>query len=486
MIINNGAPIHSLKEIVLFPFDDYSMPFRNGVELQLVGKETPCGSTKVVLPVGEPGSPDDRAVVYYGSVWKVGDELMMWYLGQANHEDCMFERICFARSKDGYNWEKPDLGLVEYNGSKHNNLVNLNHADCHVQTCTVLYEPNDTEEPFKMVYDRPKHPNRLTVAHSRDGLNWHEYPNQPIGLTLGTSGITKFNGCYHLAGQGGNHSPKEERQLVTWVSHDFQCWQQASCMGLRRHNLPPRPTLSRQHEGEQVHLGAALWNRGNVVLGFYGMWHGHPSNDRRLLTMDLGLAVSNDALHYREPIPDYPIVAAAEDGWKELPLGHTGQPFAGLIQGQGFENIADETLFWYAPWPEMDSDGVRVASWPRDRLGYLRSYFTCRLNFKGPAHVISAPIDLEGKPARMFLNVDDIDQYSKVSVALLDEQFRPIPGYTHDECLAPGSSGLREAVCWRDHQSIDSVGQKIRVRLDFDGVRQEDAKVYAVYLEEVC
>ena len=48
--------------------------------------------------------------------------------------------------------------------------------------------------------------------------------------------------------------------------------------------------------------------------------------------------------------------------------------FPALIQGQGFENVGDETLFWYAPWPEEASDGVRVTSWPRDRLGYFSPY----------------------------------------------------------------------------------------------------------------
>ena len=31
--------------------------------------------------------------------------------------------ICYAISRDGLSWLKPDLGLVEYDGNKHNNLV---------------------------------------------------------------------------------------------------------------------------------------------------------------------------------------------------------------------------------------------------------------------------------------------------------------------------------------------------------------------------
>jgi len=46
-----------------------------------------------------------------------------------------------------------------------------------------------------------------------------------------------------------------------------------------------------------------VWNRGNVLLGIYGQWHGDRSGDRHLVTMDLGLVLSNDGLHYRSPFP---------------------------------------------------------------------------------------------------------------------------------------------------------------------------------------
>ena len=101
--------------------------------------------------------------------------------------------------------------------------------------------------------------------------------------------------------------------------------------------------------------------------------------------MDLGLAVSHDALHYREPIPNFPIVTAAEDSWKRLPEGPWLSKFPALMQGQGFGNIDEETLFWNSPWPEQKSDGVRVAVWPRDRLGYLQAYSREPLT-KGETH----------------------------------------------------------------------------------------------------
>ena len=350
MIIHNGGPRLALDEIVLFPFDDHSLPLQCGVELQLTGHNTLCDHTRIAVGLGNEGAPDSVRVVYYGSVHRVGDELWMWYLGQGPDEG-WHQRVCFATSKDGYHWEKPNLGLVKYRGSRDNNLVDLYQGNDHVQSCVVYHDPEDPDPSrrFKMLVQSShkvgrlgtKYSSNFSAAFSADGLSWRESSCNPVGSWLEMAGGTKHDGCYYVCGQGGQHVGGF-RQLVTHFSYDFENWTEASCMGLRRSNITPRSAVAGSHTGEQIHLGAGLWNRGNVILGFYGMWNGHPSNDRRLVTMDLGLAVSNDALHYREPIPDYPIVSAAEDGWELLPHGHTNVNYPALIQGQGFEQVGDE------------------------------------------------------------------------------------------------------------------------------------------------
>ena len=44
----------------------------------------------------------------------------MWYTG---HDKDNRRLVCYAVSRDGVEWKKPNLGLVEYNGSRDNNLV---------------------------------------------------------------------------------------------------------------------------------------------------------------------------------------------------------------------------------------------------------------------------------------------------------------------------------------------------------------------------
>jgi hypothetical protein len=152
------------------------------------------------------------------------------------------------------------------------------------------------------------------------------------------------------------------------------------------------------------------------------------------------------------------------------------------MQGQGFENVGDETLFWYAPWPEQLSNGVRIATWKRDRLGYFQAVDMSRKT-EQPRHVISAPIDLEGQPGTVALNVDGLSAHSQVTLDILDERFQPIEGYTREDCL-PLTSGFHQTVAWKNGERIDGRNGTIRIRLNYTGIRPEDPKVYAIYVEK--
>jgi hypothetical protein len=66
----------------------------------------------------------------YHTVFKDGDLYRMYYRGsQLTVKDSRLitnqhpEFYCYAESPDGIHWEKPDLGLFEFNGSKKNNIV---------------------------------------------------------------------------------------------------------------------------------------------------------------------------------------------------------------------------------------------------------------------------------------------------------------------------------------------------------------------------
>ena len=471
------------EEQVLFAFDDVYLPFQHGVKLNLISH---AGAGNMVLGPGPAGAPDSKGLIYYGTVCEVNGELWMWYLGMGDQDEKRKYRICLAKSKDGRKWERPALGVVEYGGSKKNNLVDLNQGKDRIAGCVVYYEPQekDPNKKFKMVYTGSAYPGLLfAVAYSPDGISWRESPNNPRGkIKLEPQGGIKWKDTYILNGQGGLHWGPENkwiRRLTTHVSYDFEDWTYSTVEGFSRDPIPPRPnTRTGNRDGEQVHLGAALWNRGNVIVGIYGQWHGNPTNDRRFVSIDSGLVVSHDALHFKEPIPDFRLIQAQESPSWWLPDG-AQTPLVrvpALMQGQGFANVGKETLFWNSIWV-IPSAGVRVARWERDRLGYLSPF----VGPKQTPHVISCPLSTGGGPATISLNVSGIGENSSIKVTVLDEQFRPIPGYEAGQCTGPSRPGLREVVSWGDKKTI-TANKPIRLRVDFGGIRPEDVRLYAAYL----
>ncbi len=314
-------------------------------------------------------------------------------------------------------------------------------------------------------------------------MRWTESPKNPVGPFFEPAGGTRWGSAYHVNGQGHDARWPFSRRLITHISYDFENWTQGSCLGFRRDPLPPRPqTATGSSDGEQVHLGACLWNRGNVVLGLYGQWHGHPSNDRRWVTIDIGLIVSHDALHFVEPVPDFRIVGCQESVSWLPPDSFPFERAPALMQGQGMANVGDETLFWYSVWG-VGRAGVKLARWERDRLGFLAPRaIEGWMDPNHSPHVVSMPVDVEGKRAAVSLNIGGLGRYSRVRVSILDEEFRPLPGYGAKECLGPKAGGLQQQVTWRGKEHVTAKGP-IRVRVDFEGVRPEDIRLYAVYVD---
>ncbi len=86
---------------------------------------------------------------------------------------------------------------------------------------------------------------------------------------------------------------------------------------------------------EEAHTSNGNWDRGNVLVSTYLQWHGGP--DLKSTTMDVGLLVSNDGLHFREPVPDF--------SW--IPRGAPGTWEGGGTWGVSFLNVDNETRIYY-------------------------------------------------------------------------------------------------------------------------------------------
>ncbi|MGH9396398.1 MAG: hypothetical protein ACRD18_06050 [Terriglobia bacterium] len=507
-------------DMVLFPLDDHAIPWRDNLKLTLERPRKYPGN-----PIIKPGpieGPDGYECDVYGTVIKQGSKFRMWYLagprvdsripGDAERLE-FYRPVAYAESADGIHWDRPDLGLVEFRGNKNNNLVLIEPASepfaRPMDFIAVFYEPEDPDpnRRYKMAYITYFSKGRRNLcattatAVSPDGLRWKLVNTKEFthGNFENTS-LTKFDGLYYLSGQNlppldgslPDGSPAG-RVMKVFFSPDFRHWSNGRALAFYRADYVPEPTSY----GQEVHMGAGLWNRGNVILGFYGQWHGNtiirspktPGVPLKGLKIDLGLVVSNDAIHYREPVRNF--VMAPHGGPEDWDS-------EGVLQGNAFANTDTETYIWYSTWdtsrpntipplPEQLSEsllrkrGIGLLTMPRDRFGYFTKLLSvseeCGSNVKRGASCVTQSIRLR-RPAELYANVDDVSSTLALQIAIVNDAEQPLPGYTSEL----SESSLKARVRWEGAKLIPA-NTPFRIKVTWP-MEVDHPKLYALYVEQ--
>ncbi len=135
--------------------------------------------------------------------------------------------VCYATSKDGIRWVKPELGIVEFQGSKKNNIVL--RAVHGVGVIKDLHE-TDPQKRYKAIHPHRGHTN---VWFSPDGLNWtkKKLPGLDHGDTYNCvfwdpalKKYVLFTRHWGGANTTGRYGRAGHRQKSRSVSSDFLNW----------------------------------------------------------------------------------------------------------------------------------------------------------------------------------------------------------------------------------------------------------------------
>jgi len=122
----------------------------------------------------------------YATVIKDGDLYRAYYravkpgYSGSTHDGHPGEITCYQESTDGANWVKPNLGLIEIDGSRENNVILAQPGCCHNFSPFLDTRPDvDPAERFKALAGVHRS-GGLRAFVSADGIRWRTIRDEPV------------------------------------------------------------------------------------------------------------------------------------------------------------------------------------------------------------------------------------------------------------------------------------------------------------------
>jgi hypothetical protein len=496
----SSATVKHDQQDVLFAFDDRSIEATRGVKLTMVRPDK--HPSNPILERGKMGAPDAHragfpTVIHDNGAWR------MWYVATPGHGNYYKSLVGYAESDDGVTWRKPELGLTEFHGSKKNNLVKMVRG---LSTVSVMMDEGAPPERRYVMAGADMSwwtgwyldsPSTTRIDVSPDGLQWTPLRDKPglIPQMNMTSTIYKFNGKYHVAAKQispllripmqtiyptGKYGMLGPRTLVVWRSPRLDRWPHENVKNLTIKPMQSSSPYVKGWDREDVHFAYVTPYR-NVCLGVYGQMH-HPPHpeeegyDINAVSADLGLVISNDGVHFREPAPGFTLVARDQElSWDRDFRDNQDKDKILLIQGPMLNTDSRTHLYYAAGTPHGNAGqskfNIGLATWPRDRFGYLSL-----IDERMWGQFVSCPLEYR-RGMRLYVNAD-IPAGSSLHVYLLDEYgLDVLPGHHAATEGKVSESGLDVAVEWREKPFLP-IGQRFKIRFELKG----KTRVFAVYL----
>lgn len=410
-------------------------------------------------PVLRPEAPwEGRQLVLYGSAFRLGAEWRLYYMTFNPPAPSLF---CMATSGDGIHWQRPNLGLFEFGGSRRNNIVMMPAPGESHDGPTVCHDPQDPQSPFKMIYygSGRNRPRGEYAAFSSDGIVWRHRP-QPVMTDTGD----RTNVMSARDHEGNYVAYLRHRDMMRTVraraiyrsqSRDFLNWSTPQLV-LRQDLL----------DGPNTELyGMPAFRYGDLYLGMLERWYDNPD------VIEVQLAWSHDNHVWHRPArrsafigPKYPWNQAWNTCASTPPIleGNTLYFYVGARSGaHGLE----------AP----HSYGVvALATILAGRFAALQADFQEGL-------LVTRPMTWPG--GELFLN-STTTRYPKahpssgggtLSIAIRNEDNTPVPGFS-----ATHNATRPQQAAWPNSLKLDTLkGRRIRL-----AIAMRDSRLYSFQARE--
>jgi hypothetical protein len=400
--------------------------------------------------------------------------------------------LCYAISRDGLTWEKPELGLVEYDGSKRNNIV---RAAC--KLAYIFIDPNGGEsDRYKMVEQVLGE--GIRVGTSADGLTWdmpdrlvstlkpdtpkQAYWDARIGryvawlkLMVADDGTPMFPFVDPIASDPPVIAPtvlRRGRSIGRIEVDDLTApWPEENVrtvLAADEHDPP---------DSDIYHPDVLPYTEAEDAYFMFPMTYQHFGEGETTVRND-GLndsqfAASRDGIHWMR-----------YDRRPYLPRGVAGDPDCGQTHTSEFHFRDGNHLYQYygaGPWThggfrrlDLEQRSDR-ANWGRSFYNVARQrldgFVSADADYTG-GWLTTPPIVFSGR--ELTLNVD-VAAMGEARVEIQGADGRPLPGFSAGECDRVMVNDVAHTVSWNGNRDVHGLaGRPVRLK-----VAMRAAKLFA-------
>ena len=430
----------------------------------------------------------------YQSVLQDGDRFRIYYRG-GHHPNSKayktiknsWETLCVAESKDGINWTRPELGIVEFQGSKKNNLI-LNRAMVREiggsPAHTAVFKDTNPDCPdserYKIVIVGTR-PRGLYLLVSANGTHFQLKSNKPFA-TQGAFDSQNLmfwdsvNGVYrefHRAFSEGGY--KGVRGIMTAVSKTPTSFPEpqwleypgAAEQALYTNQIQPYFRAPHIFMGFPMRYNDRGWSPSMTKLpGLEERQFRAKQNQRYGTTVtDASFMTSRDGLTFHRwgeafirPGP------ARKDAW----VYGDNFIFWGMVPTKSHLEGAPDEISLYATEGYWQGNATSFRRYTLRMDGFV----SAQAPFKG-GQLLTKPLKFAG--SQLTINFST-SAAGSIRVEIQDAAGKPIPGFTLADCDDQFGDHLDRVISWKAKADVRRLsGKTVRLRFEL-----KDADLYAI------
>jgi hypothetical protein len=393
---------------------------------------------------------------------------------------------CYAESRDGIHWKKPDLGLFEFDGSKKNNII-WDGVGVHNFAPFLDTRPNCPPASRYKALAGTAHEGGLFAFQSPDGIHWSLMRKEPVvtegafdsqNLAFWDPTAGKYRAYFRTFTKGITTGkvwkPAGYRAIRTASSDDFLSWGDEADLTYK--DSPAEHLYTNQ-------IGP-YFRAPHILIGFPTRYieRGWSPSMRALPQLEHREIRAKANLRYGTALTEGLLMASRNgvhfERWNEAFLRPGPQRPDTWLYGHIY-------IAWHAVETKSSLPGApnelslyaSEGSWIGDSNAMRR--YTLRLDgfvsinagWKG-GELITKPLKFKGD--RLELNFAT-SAAGSIRVEIQDEYGKPIPGFTSSDCAEVFGDSVDRTVEWKGGTNVTALaGKSVRLRFVL-----KDADLYA-------